>query len=84
MLRTKSSQLCTQALKDAAGPGIDTVSVQAAATTAPQQVLLMSGRSRKGLGIGKFWVTNETNYFFCLSRISHNSPTSLYSKATPR
>lgn len=35
MLRTTSSPLCTQVLKDAAGPGIDTASVQAAATTAP-------------------------------------------------
>lgn len=37
-LRTKSSWLCARALKDAAGPGIDTVSVQAAATTTLESV----------------------------------------------
>lgn len=64
-LRTKSSRLCARALKDAAGPGIDTVSVQAAATTTLQPVSTHEWREEKkelwGLGLGKFWVMNETS-----------------------
>lgn len=69
-MRTESGRLRARALEDAAGPGIDTVSVQAAANPAPNR---RYSQEEEEEGLNKLYFLLE----------SHNSPMSLYSKAAP-